>query len=639
MQDHTSIVAVELAKGIRKIKNKLGARQLVETYQPEAPESIEAEASSTAELAATASNIATDVSLLWPPGYTPPAPDETGLDENAIRDLGLEATISGLAMRSSGQKCRATVKQIFLHMCEEPEVLCYRQDIIEDLLNYPALITGLERLLPKLATLDQYGQADEQQISLYRVTWWLGELELYIECIRILDQVFSPVEGNLRSEGLNRLRKLSTGIQQDPTFIQLQQELPGLLARMRGVASITIGVNLDDKLQPIAATLLTVNEEEFSEAPLLKMLLGTTTGQEGVMPIHSVPKAVAPNNPMGHGTIQANPLMVPLFRDLSQVLEHISKPIAQSLKKYIQLNRRFLAALEPELAFYVGAAKMLHQVMEAGMPVCRPILAPKEERLCEIEDNFNLNLALHQLDREGQPDLRPLVVTNEVSIGPQGRIIILTGPNRGGKTTYAQAIGLTQVLAQAGLYVPGSQAHLSPVDAIYTHYPLEEKLARGTGRFGDEARRLHLIFTKATRHSLLLFNESLSGTAAGESLYLARDIVRIMCIMGTRAIFATHLHELAASVEKLNSDTEGDSRVISMVASLIDQEVINRAKDDGSPVKRSYKIIPSPPMGRSYAREIALRYGISFEQLSDLLDRRGLTKSPVGKPETIEIAT
>jgi DNA mismatch repair ATPase MutS len=91
--------------------------------------------------------------------------------------------------------------------------------------------------------------------------------------------------------------------------------------------------------------------------------------------------------------------------------------------------------------------------------------------------------------------------------------------------------------------------------------------------------------------------------------------VRILRRLGARAIFATHLHELAADVAALNASTAGDSRIISLVAS-------RSAEGDG--VHRSYKVAPGPPLGRSYAREIAAQYGISYDQLTALLQQRGV---------------
>jgi DNA mismatch repair ATPase MutS len=243
--------------------------------------------------------------------------------------------------------------------------------------------------------------------------------------------------------------------------------------------------------------------------------------------------------------------------------------------------------------------------------------------VCEIEENYNLNLALHVMTEKNHQDLRDVVVRNKVMFGPQGCVIILTGPNLGGKTTYIQAIGLTHILAQAGLYVPGTKARISPVDNIYTHFPTEEHFEEGTGRLGDEVKRFHEMFAQATRHSLILLNESLSSTSPVESLYLAEDIVRILRLMGARTIFATHLHELAARVDTLNSETSGDNRIISMVASLFPEEDIANTSSDLAH-KRSYKVVPSPPMRSSYAKEIARQYGVSFEQLWMMLRDRGV---------------
>jgi DNA mismatch repair protein MutS len=255
----------------------------------------------------------------------------------------------------------------------------------------------------------------------------------------------------------------------------------------------------------------------------------------------------------------------------------------------------------------------MERLRSRGLPVCRPDIAPATERICELRQAYNLNLALHLMEH-ANGDVG--IVTNDVDIGDRGRIGILTGPNQGGKTTYAQMVGLCQILAQIGIWVPAAQARISPADNIYTHYPVEEQLAKGTGRFGDEAQRLSQVFARCTRFSLILLNESLSSTNPGESLYIAQDIVRILRRLGARAIFATHLHELAADVAELNASTAGDSLIVSLVAS-------RREEGDDAP-PRSYRMVPGAPLGRSYALEIAAQYGVSYDQLTAFLRQRGV---------------
>ena len=243
-----------------------------------------------------------------------------------------------------------------------------------------------------------------------------------------------------------------------------------------------------------------------------------------------------------------------------------------------------------------------------------------------MESTYNLNLALRLLKEKGdEVGLESEVVVNDISFGPEGRIFILTGPNRGGKTTYTQAVGLLQVLFQAGLYVPGQKARMSPVDAIYTHFPALEKLDLGTGRLGEESERLGIIFQKATRHSLMLLNESLSSTSPAESLYLSRDVVSGLRLLGARAVFATHLHELARDIDAINAGIEGDSLLMSLVAGTLGHD-----GDDGDSekaVERTYKITPGPPLGISHAAEIASQYGISLAKIMNTLEERKIIDS------------
>jgi DNA mismatch repair ATPase MutS len=159
------------------------------------------------------------------------------------------------------------------------------------------------------------------------------------------------------------------------------------------------------------------------------------------------------------------------------------------------------------------------------------------------------------------------------------------------------------------------------VEGIFTHFPIEEKVDSGTGRLGDEAKRFHEIFSAITPRSLLVLNESFSSTSPGEGFYIAFDIIRILKGLGARVIFATHLHELAAKATGLNNAPD-DNMVISMVA------LTREEGEDGEPDKKQvipeFRIVAGPPRGKSYAREIACKYGIDYEHLDELLKGRGI---------------
>jgi DNA mismatch repair ATPase MutS len=552
-----------------------------------------------------------ELSLLWPDGQPTPTWD---ISQETIRDLELEAIAGSMSTHSS---YRDAVRSVVFRLCQDRRTIRYRQIVLTDLQAQPALAERLKALLPLLDELTQFTYRNiGRRNQLQEVVARARELELLVETVQQLHEAFTAVSSPLQSTGLLALRDKVSALVSNQQFQELIKDLPELLEALRSHASVTIGVNLDHHLRPEAAILLAVNEKRFTDNTLLDRLLGKDAGQgKGIAPLHRPPLIGDNRKPTASGRPQRlDPLMVPLFKDLAKVLEKVSEPVAQELKKYVQLNGRFLADLHPEIVFYIQALGLIQTLQAAGMSLTFPKIAPDKERICRVKAAYNLQLVMQKLG-SGQAPAQP-VVSNDIDFGEHGRIAILTGPNRGGKTTYMQAAGLVQVLAQIGMPVPGGEATISPADAIYTHYPVEERLELGTGRFGDEARRIRTIFEKVTRHSLVLFNESLSTTSMGEGIYLARDIVRALRQIGLRAIFTTHMHELAAAAQEINEETPGESAVFSLVASKPDET------DQGY----SYHIQPGPPLGRSYAEHIAAQYGISDEQLQALIETRFLTE-------------
>ncbi|HEY3340699.1 MAG TPA: hypothetical protein VGK81_01725 [Anaerolineae bacterium] len=557
------------------------------------------------------------ISLLWP-FEKPAAGNRAALrhDRTAI-DLGLDTLVNALSLDA---RYTDATRTILASLCEQTEVIRYRLDVLDDFLNCPGLMAAFEARLPALAQLGYIGDIYRtQDTQLHQAVARLGELELYVECIRRFRQLLADAGDSLRSTALCQLRDLLIAREADPSFQALAAELPKLGEEVRNIRSVTIGVNLDMQLLPVEATLLSIGSQRFKgpSTSLLGKLLGASGDEyQGIAPLHSVPPASGSGVPAVTGQ-HAHPLLVPLFKDLNDVLESVAKPVLKALTKYIKHNSQFLIALEAQLAFYIGAAKLVGRIRTAGLPISRPEVLPADDRTCAVKDAYNINLVLRLLDRQPNANLADQVVSNDVDFGPAGRIFILTGANQGGKTTYTQTTGLLQVLCQAGLYVPGSSARISPVDAIFTHFPVEERPSLEAGRLGEEVKRLSDIFTRATRHSLVLLNESLSSTSPGEGLYLARDVVRAFKLLGARVVFATHLHELANDLDTFNASNPGDCRLVSLVARSIKDE-------DESEVsaRRTYRIEPGAPEGLSYAHDIASRYGLSFEQLEKTLRAR-----------------
>ncbi len=561
------------------------------------------------------------ISLLWPHGE--PISTPRNWQSASISDLGLEPVIS--ALNIDGKHADA-MKGILLSLCDDAETISYRQEIIEDLLRTPDLIKHFEDLLPQLTDLTYYANMAEMQgLPFQKALGRLGVLELYVQIVNTLADFLNTTGPALRSTGLGALRAMINGRVQEPIFQQMQKELPQIAASMRDINSITLGVNLDHNLRPIGVTLVAINSEAYKGSSLLnklfgdRRLFGEKDEYQGISQLHTVPnKQLVAGDRVIPLAERQNPLLHPLFKDLDDLITDMIRPISTALRTFLRVSTEFLSALEPEITFYLGALRLINDLVQRGLPMCRAEVADKENRVCIVENCYNLNLALRTMYRQRDAQLSGKVVGNDVRFDDAGRILIITGPNQGGKTTHIQAIALAQILFQAGMYVPGTNARISPVDGIYTHFPVEEKPNAETGRFGEEAQRLSTIFSQATRYSLILLNESLSSTAAGESLYLARDIVRCIRLLGARAAYTTHMHELATSADELNATTPGDSKVLSLVAVAHSDPTVK----DGEGIKRTFKIIVSPPMGRSFANELATRYGISFDRIVDTLKTR-----------------
>jgi DNA mismatch repair protein MutS len=550
----------------------------------------------------TAPAMAEPLSLLWPPGHRPARRERARLDPQVIADLDLDRVTSAL---SGGETHREPfVRTVLAALCPDPAVITYRAATLTDLLETGALRVRLQQILPTLTALLQTAGPQPEEWVVHQVIQRLRELTLYVEAAVQLHEALT-VEPP-RAPALRALQAHVESVITGDVFVTLQAELPTLHAALACAGSITIGVNLGADLEPESAAILALSEEKISgRMPLLERLLGGGASPHSLTPLRAVQAA-----PVGRDTA--------LARDLRALLERVTDPVRRALDRYLSLQTQTLCSIEPELGFLLHSAALFDRLREAGLPVCRPEPAPIEQRSCALQEGYNLALALRMLgDTSGESTVDDLVMNPVVFDAARGRVWILTGPNRGGKTVYARSVGLAHVLFQAGLYVPARAAAMSPVDAIYTHFPTPERGQPGMGKLDEEAAQLAAIFHQASPQSLILLNEVLAGTNAIEGLALALDVVRGLRLLGARAIYVTHLHALAERVDEINAQTAGDAAVGSLVAEVESDEGQGRER-------RTFRIRPGSPQGTSYASTIAQQHGISFPQLAALLRERGI---------------
>jgi hypothetical protein len=568
------------------------------------------------------------ISLLWPSDMRQAAGAGPRLPGDAADDLQLAGLIGALAAGegrpSRRQHRERLVRQTLSELCTDPSVIAYRQEVVDDLLNDVSLREALAQILPDLELLADSAPSNRFQVSddgaVQRIARQLGDLELFVDVARQLERALATKA--IRAAALMALRDYVQVVVRAPAFLALEAELPALRETLSQARSVTVGINLTPDLVPESATILALSEERVEGSrTLLGRLLGGLDVQRGITPL----QRGGPGGGAGFGG-QPNRLT----RDLSRLLDDVASPVGRALDRYASVRIEVLAGVGSELALLLNGAVLVERLGRVGLPMCRPAILAPDERVSELRDGYDISLALrlHRGDGISAGDSGTAadgvadIVTNGMTFDDtSGRVWILTGPNGAGKTTYTRAVGLAHILFQAGLYVPARTARLSPVDAIYTHFPSHEGATPGMGRLDEEAERLAGIFQRATPRSLVLLNETLAGTAASEAEGLARDAVRGLRLLGARAVYVTHLHDLALAVEELNATTPGTSLVGSLVADADDEEV----SAVGLQHRRTFRIHPGYPRGRSYASDIARRHGISFSQLAALLRERGIS--------------
>ena len=479
------------------------------------------------------------------------------------------------------------------------EVIKYRQQTISDILSIPTLKDTLAEVHPILDDIQQLRKLDKESSNsgesyLYSIT----EIELYVSCLDTLRRGFKGVRERIESPAFTALSDFVCELTESSYYRELNEKLSALSDRVHEVKSITIGVNLDREFRPESAGVISINSEHFKSGKLLDKILRLSFKNDAYT-------CIANLAPFGKG--QSDNKQEALIGAFNSAIEDVFRSSVKGWRNivadYVMENTDFLLKLLPEIEFVSRAAELLTELAaHKGCSITYPELAPMSDKRFESKGLYNPRVAL-AIDDE--------IVTNDLSFDDEARIYVLTGPNRGGKSVITVALGAAQAMCQLGLPVPAESAVISPVSGIFTHFPEGADDTIDKGRLGEECARLKEIFDSADENTMILLDESLSSTGAYEASYIASEILSAFAVMRCRGIFSTHLHELAASLPEINerSVKSGGIKLDTLVAGI----------EEG---QRSFKIHRAKPDGKSYARDIADKYGLSFENLMERMGSR-----------------
>ncbi len=532
-------------------------------------------------------------SLLYPEGK---APSFRTLPNETCNDLSLDKILDYITENDSEKKI---MKNMMMRIESDPDVIRYRCDVFEDIFRFPDLRDKMKDMLEQLDFLKNIGKTfkDDSVAPIWQLINRLKELEAYADCITGIQQALKKC--SVRSAGLKKLEKYVLSVCESSGFEQLKTDIQSLLTETSRIQSITLGVNLDEMLCPVEVGILSINEDKFDHSGILDNFLGFCAKLSELININS--GSMTKIHTSG-STAEEDPLMKNLSRAVTDMLGATVKHMKTKLARYVNISAYSLTKFIPELLFYIRWADFCNRVMRAGLPMSRPEILHNNSCTVYSEDMYNIKLAMGILSGKNTD-----VVTNNFEFTKEHGVYIMTGPNRGGKTTFTQAVGILFLMAQHGIYVPARRLELSPCDNIFTHFPADENKTVDLGRLGEESKRINYIFSEATDQSLLLFNEPLASTSFSEGLYIAKDVLQALCILGARTIFNTHMHELAMNLDTINVPG-GKLKAASLITDVYKGQ-------------RSYKVSVAPPMGISYARDIAEKYGVTLDQLKQTMYR------------------
>ena len=500
------------------------------------------------------------------------------LSENTLKDLAL----NDLAERACTIKeDREIIMKVFSKMPLDQADMRFRSSIIQDLIDNKELCDKIGDCVNDIFVLKNYGgsykRLRKNETTLYTLLEDLRELNVYATVTEKLSVALS--ENELHSEGLTDLRdELSTTVNSED-FKNLKKDLDDMIKDLSVVRGAVIGVNFTPDLDIAAVTAV-----EFVPYYIVS--------KYGIAERIAAPFLIRPTDTTTKVARVPDPLLASLTPKLQKHLKKHYTDLQKAFTKYSDFDTRPISEMYEGLTFLLTMARFGRSLKDKGYKLCFPEIS--NEKKFSIKGFYNIRLAM-----DGESN----IVTNDFDFTEDERIFILTGPNRGGKTILEQGLGIVSFMAAQGLFVTADSFSGMPFENILTHFPIDENLTINYGRLGEEAIRIKDIVNETNDRTLILFNETYSTTSASDGLYLSKDLIRVLKEKGSYVIFNTHIHDLAKEIPEMDK-WDGQSKIISIVMERKNNEntfLLKRAEPDSC----------------SFARNIAVKYGITYEQMTD----------------------
>jgi hypothetical protein len=430
-----------------------------------------------------------------------------------------------------------------------PETIRYRQHVLTDCLEHPAVGREIYEVATETIVSEKkiwrfFFRSPQSTLS-----GAVSALELFVESLKKLRQISADYTGKFRSEGFVRFFSMITQELDDEYFRVVQEHL----RRLRFQNGILMSAKLGRGNKGADYVLL----RQLNEQPgRIKRIFA-----KGRL-FYSF--EIADRDEGG-------------FQVLSELRDRGLNLVANALAQSTDHILSFIKMLRIELAFYIGCLNLYEKLARKGEPTCTPSALASNTHNLSVEGLYDVCLSLAQ-DRR--------VVGNSLSANNKD-LVMITGANQGGKSTFLRSVGMAFLMMQSGMFAPAERFSASVCSGIFTHYKREEDSTMKSGKLDEELRRMSVIVDEIGPGSILLCNESFASTNESEGSEIARQAIKAFLESGIRVFFVSHLFELAQRLYKQKTDT-----FLFLRAERL---------PDG---RRTFRIIEGEPLSTSYGEDL-----------------------------------
>jgi DNA mismatch repair protein MutS len=475
-------------------------------------------------------------------------------------DLNLDQIVDSI----TAGRDEYNLKPFFYLPLRRVESINYRYEILRDV-EHQAIFGYVQSFAQEMRAMRGHlAQAEKLYYARQKQSWFLDAAEIYCGAVRRL--AADLASAHLGSRGLLAFREYLAEYIESDYFNTLASETQKLKSDLSG---ITYSLFLEGKRIHVSR----YESEPDYGADVLETFEKFKQG---------APKEYQFNFPSA-------PDMNHVEAAILDLVARLYPEIFSSLEEFHTRHRGYLdetiARFDREAQFYLACLEHIERLKRAGLPFCHPAVTDRSKKIYGSEI-FDLALA-DRLIRENKP-----VVTNDFYLQDPERIIVVSGPNQGGKTTFARTFGQLHYLAAIGCPVPGREARLFLFDKLFTHFEREEDIRNLSGKLEDDLLRIHRVLESATPKSILIMNESFLSTTLNDALFLSKRILERVIELDMLCVSVTFLDELSSF-----------SRTTVSMVSTVDRE---------DPALRTFKVVRKPADGLAYAVAIAEKYHLTY---------------------------